>query len=686
MGDYGFKVMQDENRTPGTRVCRDGVHFGFYASEPGCPTLLLYKKGCEEIAAAIAFPKPSAPGNFYSMKVKLPADEYEYNFLDGDTVVTDPYAGRLAGREVYGKAPSFSPHGLRGAFVTGKYAWGEDQLPELAFCETVMYHLHVRGFTMHKNSGVRGKGTFSGLRRKIPYLKSLGVNQVKLMPVYDFSELEIPAYLFRHKLSEPEKQQGQVSEAETAHTGIASAGAHMAHTEAASAEDHMAHTEPVSAETNMTKEDMLTRAFDRPQMSDDDFRKNYWGYGPGFYFAPKASYAASDRADIEFKDLVKALHANGIEIILEFSFDAAADIGMIRDCLTYWADEYHVDGFSIVGRDDLSAELSRLPLFVSRKLICSWFPDDIISGNKKEENPGNQNRQVKQKHQIAQSNDGFMNDARRLLKGDAGMLDAFGYRTRLNPAGCAQINYITNHDGFTMLDLVSYNMKYNDENGEMGRDGSDSNFSWNCGEEGPCAKRKITQLRLRQRKNAYAMMLLSQGTPMLLAGDEFGNTQMGNNNPWCQDNACTWLDWSRSKINRELTEYVRELIAFRKKHPMLHQKSQPQCADYRSTGYPDLSYHSERAWYGDVRHSSLHMGCMYSGRYAGEQSFLYIAWNFHWEEQQFALPLLPDKCFWYRVMDTSVPNSFLPSEEQEKLEDIRTFAAPPRTVVVLEGR
>ncbi|MCD8398633.1 MAG: hypothetical protein LUD12_15915 [Lachnospiraceae bacterium] len=657
MGDYGFKILQDENRTPGTRVCRDGVHFGFYASTDACPALLLYKKGSEEVAATIAFPEPSSPGNFFSMKVKIPADEYEYNFLDGDEVVTDPYARRLAGREVYGQVPSFSPHGLRGAFATGKYSWGRDQLPELSFQETVMYHLHVRGFTMHKNSGVRGKGTFSGLRSKIPYLKSLGVNQLKLMPVYDFSELEIPEYLFSHHLSGADKS-----------------------------ENRREAGERYPEETHTAQADAAAHAFDPPYMPEKEFRKNYWGYGSGYYFAPKASYAASERADVEFKDLVKALHANGMEIILEFSFTMDTDIRMICDCLSYWAEEYHVDGFSIVGRDDLSAELAKLPLFVSRKLICSWFPDSIVKENIRESGRENKEHQTTQKHRTAQSNDGFMNDARRLLKGDAGMIDAFRSRTRQNPMGCAQINYMTNHDGFTMLDLVSYNMKYNEENGEMGRDGSDSNFSWNCGEEGPCAKRKITQLRLQQRKNAYAMMLLSQGTPMLLAGDEFGNTQHGNNNPWCQDNERTWLDWSRSKTNRELTEYVRELLAFRKKHPMLHQKSEPQCSDYRSTGYPDLSYHGERAWYGDLRHSSLHMGCMYSGFYAGEQSFLYIAWNFHWEEQQFALPLLPDKYAWYRVLDTSLPNSFPRADEPELMEDVRSFSAPPRTVVVLEGR
>ncbi|MCC8136824.1 MAG: hypothetical protein LIO76_01950 [Clostridiales bacterium] len=561
------------------------------------------------------------------MKVKFPAEDYEYNFRDGNRVVTDPYAGRIAGREVYGQVPSLSPHGIRGAFLTETYRWGDDRLPEIPFCDAVMYHLHVRGFTMHKNSGVgRGqKGTFAGLKKKIPYLLSLGINQVKLMPVYEFSELEIPEYLYTHTIS------GQRQSAAAA-------------------------------------------SYEQSRNAQE-FRKNYWGYGPGFYFAPKASYASSERADVEFKDMVRAFHANGIEVLLEFSFARETDIGLICACLTYWAREYHVDGFSIVGREDLSAVLARLPLFAGRKLICSWYPDDFTA-----ENAAGMN------HQIAQSNDGFLNDCRRLLKGDAGTLEAFAWRTRRNPAGCAQINYMTNHDGFTLMDLVSYNMKYNDGNGEMGRDGSDANYSWNCGEEGPSAKRRIAALRMRQRKNAYAMMLLSQGTPMLLAGDEFGNSQKGNNNPWCQDGELTWLDFSRTKANRELTAFVSQLIAYRKAHRILHLDAEPQCTDYLSSGFPDLSYHGERAWYGDTRSSSLHMGCMYSGHYAGEEDFLYIAWNFHWEAQQFALPLLPDGYSWVRVMDTNLPESFLPAEEQEHLGDLRMLSVTPRTVVLLEGR
>ncbi|MCC8068026.1 MAG: hypothetical protein LIO94_13145 [Clostridiales bacterium] len=476
---------------------------------------------------------------------------------------------------------------------------------------------------MHKNSGVRQKGTFAGLKHKAAYLKSLGVNQVKLMPVYEFPEVSLPS---------------------------APSGSPLTQQEAA------AHA---------------LDALPREQV----IQKNFWGYGKGFYFAPKASYAFSDRPDVEFKDMIREFHVNGIEVILEFAFDESADIGMICECLNYWADEYHVDGFSLVGRDNLAGELARLPLFSTRKLICGWYPSERSDGN------------TGGKAQLlARSDDGFMNDARRLLKGDTGLLEAFAWRTRLNPSGYAQINYVTNHDGFTLMDLVSYNEKHNEANDEMGRDGSDSNFSWNCGKEGPSSKRLISQLRMRQRKNAYAMLLLSQGIPMLLAGDEFGNSQLGNNNPWCHDSELTWLDWSRSKSARELTGFVQQLISYRKGHPVLHQKAEPQCSDYLSSGYPDLSYHGERAWFGDLNSSHLHFGCMYSGSYVGEVGFLYIAWNFHWEEQQFALPILPESYSWFRVMDTFQTESFTPSGQQENLGTRRSFSVTPRTVVLLEGR
>ena len=641
MSDREFRVIADSKNVPGIVIEKDGVHFGCFAAGEEPPTLILYEKGTERIVARLPFPENGTAGGLYTMKVQLQPENYEYNFCEGDEVYTDQWARLVSGREEFGRRPEDSPHGVRGAFLVKEYDWGEDRLPQIPYDEAVMYHLHVRGFTKQRNSGTRKKGTFAGLCDKIPYLKQLGVNQLRLMPVYEFAEM-VPKF-------PKEKPVGAVP---------AGAGA-QGSPESGS---------QVSAKTGAGLSPHVAEAM----KSIEQYRMNYWGYGEdAYYFAPKASYASTKHPDVEFKDMVKAFHAEGIEVILEFSFPDEVDISRIGHCLSWWATEYHVDGFGVMARDSAVTELAKLPLFRSRKLICTWFPDVL----KQDKN-----------RLLAESNDGFMNDCRRLLKGDEQVLRAFSYQLRCNPSGCGRVNYMTNHDGFTLMDLVSYDRKYNMDNGEYNRDGSDFNYSWNCGEEGPSRKRDIRALRMRQRKNAFAMLLFSQGTPMLLAGDEFGNSQNGNNNPYCHDSELTWTDWSAARSNKELSGFVQEAIAYRKAHKALHQKSEPQCIDYRSIGYPDLSFHGERAWYGDFEQMGRGLGCLYCGEYAGEDDFLYIAYNFNWIPQEFALPLLPKNMSWRVVMDTSRKVSFIPREEQTALEDTKAFCVQARTVVLLEGR
>ena len=631
-----FKRMDDRSTDLGAVVERNGVHFGYCASGTELPVLLLYKKGTEEIAEEIPFPPSPLGDRSHFMKLVFDSSQYEYNFREGERVVTDPYARRICGRETFGKEPSASPHGIRGGFVKSRYDWGADRLPGISREDAVMYHLHVRSFTMQKNSGVRKKGTFAGLMEKIPYLKELGINQVKLMPVYDFPEL-MP------KIPEHTKTQGT----------------------------HRLAKAAKPADTSGTRPENREEKAAQPAT----YKLNLWGYGEGFYFALKSSYAYGKDPEREFKDMVKAFHANGIEVILEFCFQESSDISMITQCLSYWAQEYHIDGFSVIARESVICELARLPLFQTRKLICNWYPDHIKEWNEKEGHA-----------LLAESNDGFMNDCRRLLKGDESVLQPFSSRIRCNPAGCGCINYMTDHDGFTLMDLVSYDSKHNLDNGEQNRDGTDYNYSWNCGVEGASKRKEIRTLRMRQRKNAYAMLLFSQGTPMLLAGDEFGNSQNGNNNPYCQDNEVSWVDWSGRKRDSELTEFVKQAVAYRKTHKVLRQKRQLQGTDYLSTGYPDLSFHGNRAWYGDFDHIRRHIGCMYAGEYAGEKGFLYIAYNLHWNKQEFALPLLPKGEAWYKAMDTSLKESFVPEDKQEHLSGEKFFTVPPRTVVILEGR
>lgn len=621
MRENEFKTWLDDSLLPGAVVMGDGVHFGYYATGEEPPELLLYQKGSGEVLACLPFPKQEAPGGFYHMKVKMKASACEYNFRDSGQVVTDPYARRIAGRGAFGSLPSKSEHGIRGGFLTRRFDWEDDVRPKLEWSEAVMYHLHVRGFTKQKHSGVRHKGTFAGVREKLPYLQALGVNQLRLMPVYDFAEkaprLELKGI--------PKTQQEAVARA-------------------------------------------------AQQLSEEEaWRMNYWGYGSGFYFAPKASYASSADPDLELKQLVKAMHALGMELILEFQFTEDADMLLILECLRYWAQEYHVDGFALITRSGVCEELARLPIFRDVKLIGEWFPEGLVQKNA-----------VRWHSRLAESNDGFMNDCRRFLKGESEVSGAFAARLRRNPSGCAVINYVTTHDGFTLEDLVSYDYKHNQENGEQDRDGTDYNYSWNCGVEGPTRKKEIQRLRMRQKKNALVMLLFAQGVPMLLAGDEFGNTQDGNNNPYCHDSEKTWLGWNQSKSTQQLQQFVRAALAYRKAHPMLHQTAELLCADRKSCGYPDLSYHSDRAWYCDFSRSMRQFGCMYAGSYAGETGFIYIAYNLYWAEQEFALPILDGEASWYRIMDTSVPESFLP--QPEVLGKVRSFRVPPRTIMILEGR
>ncbi len=624
MGESTWKCMEDTRRRPGAYVGRDGVSFGCYSYQGIRPELLLYKKGSNEIESVLPFPETCTADGLYTMKVKIPAAQYEYNYRIGDQVLTDPYAARICGRETFGEEPQDSVCSLRGGFSDRKFNWKDDTFPMIERQDAVMYHLHVRGYTMQNKSGVRKKGTFAGLREKIPYLKALGINQVRLMPVYDFDEM-VPI--------RPQKaDQGKNRKKKE----VPSAG---------EAEDIQ------------------------------QYRLNYWGYGEGYYFAPKASYASSPDAVTELKEMVRAFHAEGIEVLLEFYFPDHVDFETIVRCLNYWAQEYHIDGFAVIARDSLAPELARVPLFRRRKLICNWYPDSLLA----------ENAQTGQ-FCIGDSNDGFMNDCRQLLKGDRDALGAFAYRMRANPDGCARVNYMTNHDGFTLLDLVSYDRKHNEENGEKNRDGTDYNYSWNCGAEGETKKKEILRLRMRQRKNAYAMLLFSQGVPMLLAGDEFGNSQKGNNNPYCHDSELTWTDWSRLRSGRELKQFVQEAIAFRKSHGCLHQARELKCTDHLSSGFPDLSYHGDRAWYGDFEGPNCHLGCMYSCAYAGEKGYLYIAWNLHWNEQEFALPLLGKKERWFKVMDTSLKDSFLGGDAQVMEAQKKTILVPGRTVVILEGR
>lgn len=346
---------------------------------------------------------------------------------------------------------------------------------------------------------------------------------------------------------------------------------------------------------------------------------NYWGYGEGFFFAPKASYAADHDAQKELKELVKTCHREGIEVVLDFPFTAQTRFQIVEDCLRYYVMEYHIDGFLL--------NPYQVPVEFLRR-------DPVLSGTK-----------------LLIKDESFQNTMRRFLKGDEGMIACVAEQFRRKTSVSGSCNYITNHTGFTLEDLVSYDAKHNEANGEQNQDGPDYNYSWNCGVEGKTRKKQIVKLRQGQKRNAMFLLMTAQGTPCLLAGDEFGNSQGGNNNVYCQDNETGWVDWSRLEREKSFFHYVKELIAFRKKHGILHQKEALTGTDRSGSGIPDISYHGEAAWQIQQEASSRQLGILYSGS-PKKESNCFLVYNMHWIAHSFALPALPKDQAWYQVMST----------------------------------
>lgn len=395
---------------------------------------------------------------------------------------------------------------------------------------------------------------------------------------------------------------------------------------------------------------------------DGGNRLNYWGYKKGFYYAPKASYAASNQPSDELKTLVKELHKNGMELVMQFYFPKGISLSEIEEILRFWVLEYHVDGFHLLGENVGEDMLAEDAMLSDTKLWYYRFDTDAVY--ERNEEP--------QSPHLAEYNDSWLYDMRRFLKGDENMLGSALYQMRHIPEKAGCIHYLTNYYGFTLADLVSYDHKHNEANGEANRDGNDYNCSWNCGEEGTTRKVKVRNLRSRQIKNAMCLLMLSQSTPLIFMGDEFGNSQKGNNNPYCQDNAIAWLDWSGIQKNAELLAFWKLLAAFRRVHPILHQDREPRLMDYIACGYPDLSYHGESAWRPQTESYFRHIGQMYCGKYAKiggdkEDDFLYLAINMHWEKHELALPKLPKGMRWELAFSTEDTESGADGENMDSL-------------------
>lgn len=418
----------------------------------------------------------------------------------------------------------------------------------------------------------------------------------------------------------------------------------------------------------------------------DRKRINCWGFETSSYlYAPKQSFAADiQHPDLEVKQMIAELHRNGIEVFLEMNFTNQTNPMLIADCLVYWNQEYHVDGFKTNLKEQYRSMIASTPMLRNVKLMDTWWNRAEILEFTEGELPEG----------LAEYNDGFKVDARKFLKGDEAQVNSYMTRVKYNPEDMAVINYISNHDGFTLHDVYTYDVKHNEANGENNFDGSEYNYSWNCGVEGETKSRKVTALRKKMVENALLALFLSQGTPLLLAGDEFGNTQNGNNNMYCQDNEAAWIDWTLLNKNRKLMEFVRSLIALRRKHPILHQEKEMRAMDYIYCGLPDLSFHGTKAWQPDLSYYSRELGVLYCGKYVPvsrrqfDETF-YIIYNMHWEQHEFGLPNLPVNMKWSFLLATDPAverkGKFAKIEEALILENQRILTLPPRTVCVLKA-
>lgn len=679
----GFKIRPGFFRMYGACVASNGVSFTINSHGATRCTLLLFKPQAPKPYARIPFPDSYRIGDTYSMLVyDIKPDEFEYAFsFDGpyepakgllfneENVLLDPYSRAVTGQRKWGEKPEGGKDfEYRARVVKSSFDWRNIKQLEQPFEDLVIYETHVRGYTKDKSSGVSAPGTFAGLKDKIPYLKDLGINAVELMPIFEFDEME------------------------------------------------------------------SARVVDGVQLY------NYWGYNTVSFFAPNTSYAFNEEHNHEgdeLKSLIKALKENGIEVILDVVFNHTAEgnemgpcfsfkgidnnvyymltpdahyynfsgcgnvmncnhpvvRSFIIDCLRHWAIEYRVDGFrfdlaSILGRDQNGAPMANPPILESlafdpvlgkMKLIAeAWDAGGLY-----------QVGSFPSWNRWAEWNGRYRDDMRSFLKGDDGMAGnaitrITGSRDLYSPESRghkASVNFMTCHDGFTLYDLYSYNEKHNEKNGWNNTDGDNNGHSWNCGAEGETDDPNVNGLRRRLIKNAFAALLCSRGPAMFFAGDEFCNTQFGNNNAYCQDNIISWLDWSRLEEFKEIHDFVRHMIQFRKEHPILRKMTKPS-----SCQFPEISVHNGTPFNASTDYKTKLIGIMYAGRNEEdtEDDIVFYCMNAYWEPLVMQLPVLPNGKHWH--VDTNTNAEYFDGEDftaKTELLGVNTIRVPARTTIIL---
>ncbi len=619
-----YKVIEGNYQNMGVTRGQDRATFTFHGEkEDACSLILIHNETGER--TEIAIPSEYCLGSLRSITVMgLKITDFHYCYSINGTEVLDDYAPVIVGREIWNdSARAGKEYRVYGAASGTGFSWKNDRNPEIPEEDMIMYKLHVRGFSMDRHT--RTGGTFRAVEEKLDYLKKLGVTTLELMPVYEFEEMPLPE-------KAPEL--------------------------------------PDYIKWDEQEEDLIAR----PEAEEKvDKQLNYWGYVRGDYFAVKASYAMKpENASAEFKHLVRTLHESGMECVMEFYFPQDTNHNLILDALRYWVREYHVDGFHLLGMN--------LP-------ITAVVQDVILSRTKifYMELPSVQQPQKKYERLFIYKEE-YQYPIRKMLNHISGNLSQLVDQQRKQGKDFGYVNFVASNNGFTLADVFMYNDKHNEANGENNADGDNWNFSSNYGVEGPSRRKKLSELRFRQWKNAMALLMLAQGVPLIWAGDECGNSQMGNNNAYCQDNPTGWINWKRGAAARAYEDYLEKLTAFRRNHSVLNPREPFTFADRKGSGFPDLSYHGSHAWISDADYGSMSVGMLYNGAYADTDGTedIYVAYNFYSEETSLALPQINKKRKWYLVMNTALEEPWL--AEPEKLKRQQYLAAPSQSVCILIGK
>jgi isoamylase len=675
----------------GATVVEGGINFSIYSTNATGIEFLLFDRFDQDVPSQVFVLDPEVnrtyyywhhfvaglrPGAIYAYRAQGPYLPEEGLLFSPAKVLLDPYTRAVAYGDNWRRSEAFgSQDNTRSALKSlvvddTTYDWAGDQPLQRPIHGTVIYELHVRGFTKHDSSGVDCPGSYRGLIEKIPYLRSLGVTAVELLPVQQFDPQEV----------------------------------------------------------------------DRPNPLTGERLTNYWGYAPVAYFAPHQGYACQPGGTAvvdEFRDMVKALHGAGIEVILDVVFNHTAEGNesgptisfrglenstyymltedqrkyldftgcantvsanhsivrrLIRDCLRHWVQSYHIDGF----RFDLASALSRdaqgQPITDS-PILWEIESDPVLAGTKLIAEAWDASGLYQlggfTGDRWAEWNGRFRDDLRRFYRGDPGTVRDLAwrltgsfdlFRKKVSYTSHRSINFVTAHDGFTLADLVSYDRKHNAANGEEGRDGAEHNHSWNCGVEGPSDDPAVLGLRAMQMRNLLAATMLARGTPMLLGGDEFGRTQRGNNNAYCQDNDTSWFNWALEAERADLVRFTRLLIALRLRHPALTAAHRMNGKSYDAMLHDGITYHGVHLNQPDWGYHS-HSLAMHLHAIPGDTG-LYLITNAYFEPLIFDLPA---NALWRRLIDTSLPSpdDIAEDEVRAPLVAEARYRAAPRSLVLL---